>query len=204
MHKNICIDFDGTLININSFPKWILFSIRKSFAELKIVLLFKIIYLLFLRKVVPLLSHAEFKKRINELPYPPDWSDQFCLFLSNEHRNLKVISEIEKFSTSNYLITTAAPCCYASSISKYFTFNFIEPDVLCSYYDGENFVDNYKSNKSVNTAEFLNNEPFVLFTDHKDDIELSLKSELLYLCHPSQLSLSEFKGRGINYILIED
>jgi len=200
----ICIDFDGTLINANSFPKWIKFIMIMSLKFGHFSLFFRVLFLLFFRKIIPILSHSEFKSYINSLNYPDSWASNFCFYLRKSYCNDLVKKKIESSRTNIYIITTAAPYCYAKDIPSFFLFNGQKPKLLCSIQAKGKFSDNYKINKKVNTLSLLNDLPFILYTDHSDDIELAKEAEEVFLCNPKDACIKQYNDAGILFDLIKD
>ncbi len=202
--KIACVDFDGTLIRSNSFPKWVLFSLKGSLKEGRLILFLQIFILLSLRKVIPLLSHVEFKKRINSLNYPKGWADAFCEKLYQENISLAVLTQIKKLGVEKVIVTTAAPCCYAKSLPVRFAFEKVNFDVLCSHLQDQCFYDNYRENKKELTLAHIGNNEFVLFTDHRDDIAIAKCAKDVFLCNPTHHNREIFDAENIQYDLIQD
>ena len=201
----LCLDFDGTLIKVNSFPKWVLFILQKLFFSFKYTLFFKIGILLLKRKL-GLTSHILFKQRLESVKYPNEWIDEFLDILLRKSINHHVMKEVNNLQSTvdKFIITTAAPCCYASRLSIAMArYSSSEFDVLCSHIKESCLVDNYEFNKVhlVNKAYGSKNR-IVLFTDSKDDLPLAEISEFVYLCNPDQPSLDIFKSKSIPFTLI--
>lgn len=200
----VAVDFDGTVLKTNSFPLWIKFSLKNALIEKRLGLFFCLTFLILFRKIIPVMKHSDFKKRINALGYPEDWPNRFCEGLFQKYHNSQIIKKIESYHSKSVVITTAAPCCYAKVIPNYFRFNGRKPHILCSFMHGKIFIDNYKVKKKENTLTFFEYAPFIFFTDHKDDLTLALRAQYTYLCNPGTQSLSAFQQAGIDFILLKD
>lgn len=153
--KVVCVDFDGTLIRTNSFPKWILFCLERSIKEMRLLLAVQLVTLLFLRKAMSSLSHVEFKKMINDLNYPEGWSEYFCKKLYKDYRSHAVFTKIKALDVDKVILTTAAPCCYAKSLAQVFTIKGARLEVLCSHLKKQGFFDNYRENKKGLTLNHI-------------------------------------------------
>jgi hypothetical protein len=199
----VCIDFDKTLINKNSFPLWIKFALKRSFFEKRFNILARLSILILFRKILPILNHTNFKRAINRLTYPDNWASEFCLSLYKNYKIEFIAKKINQYESQNYVITTAAPFCYAKAIPEYFNFNTLRPVLICSKEDGAVFVDNYQKNKMINTLRLIGNQNFILFTDHSDDIPLALKAAEVYLCNPKKECIDSFAKNNIDYKILE-
>lgn len=202
--KIACVDFDGTLIRGNSFPKWILFSLIHSLREGRLVFFLQLFSLLLLRKGVPLLSHVEFKKRVNNLNYSKNWADDFCKKLYKEDISLAVFTQLKKLDVDKVVVTTAAPCCYAKSLAKQFAFEDVRFDILCSHLQEQDFYDNYREKKKAFTLNHIGDNEFILFTDHRDDITIARCAKEVFLCNPSPHNRDVYAEEGVQYNLIQD
>lgn len=197
------VDFDGTLVRVNSFPLWIKFCLRKSFLEFRYFLLAKIFFLLFLRKFFNLISHEVFKAKLDSFCYPPGWVHDFVSCLYEKNRVDLVLDRINQLGSDcdMVLITTAAPSCYAKEISGFFYFNNINTKVVSSYCSSDGvYFDNYRGNKLTRIREILDFDSisnFVLFTDSPDDLHLAEISSTIFLCNPTDKSLEEFSGHNL-------
>lgn len=200
----VCIDFDGTIVNVNTFPLWVKFVLKKAWRSKAFSILFRMCFLLLLRKGFGVLSHSDFKKNINSMNYPADWAENFFIEMQNYgYFNHKVSNKIESLDAYSYVVTTAAPYCYAKMIPKYFLFNGQSPLLLCSKSHGDHFLDNFKEAKAKNTQDCIDGQGYILFTDHIDDLALARDATELYLCNPDQKSLSTFDSFGFDYKMIQ-
>lgn len=197
-------DFDGTLIRVNSFPKWILFVLKKSFLSFNLTLLFFVTVALVKRKFFSNISHLEFKQIIDGFDYPKGWSFEFVTIIFSKYKSEAVLSEIGKFSFESLLITTAAPECYAQAIPFVLKKDNIEASILCSRMVDNEFVDNYQQQKKKLALKYIKDEEFIFFTDHYDDLALAKYAQTLYLCNPSARNKQVFDACELNYKIIND
>lgn len=186
-------DFDGTLIRINSFPYWIMFSGGYALISFKLGLFFKIINLLFERKIQHKISHVEFKRRLIELPISENSNQKFGNFLLFFVRK-ELKEELKKLHEQNHkiVISSAAPEVYLKkSIELIFPEIHQNLMILGSKLnsDGE-LLDNFKEEKLriLYEVQFLKeNENFNnLYTDSWDDAALAFQSENVFLISPKK------------------
>ncbi|WAB92591.1 hypothetical protein OSS47_01005 [Pseudomonas citronellolis] len=197
----VVTDLDGTLIECNSFPQWIIYCIYKSIHEKKHSILFKVSILLIRRKILRTISHRDFKISINKINYPTNWAAEFVKTLPLSDR---VIRKIIEHSPAYIIISTAAPECYAKHIINI-------PDlkvdkVICSGETLEGFIDNFKNHKKTQTINYIatlkEDYKLIFFTDHYDDIPLSAVADINYLCLASEKTKATFKESGIKFFSI--
>lgn len=199
MEKNKSFfDFDGTLIRINSFPYWILFSMFYALMSFKLGLFLRIINLLFKRKIQGKISHSEFKKKLIQLPISENSNQRFSSFLSNFIRaDLK--GELIQLYRENHsiVISSAAPEIYLKlTMQRIFPKIYNELSVIGSKLENEKLNDNYKEEKLINLYKigFLNPEENLknLYTDSWDDSSLAFHSELIILISPKKNSQEKY------------
>lgn len=197
----VVTDLDGTLIEFNTFPRWIIYCIYKSIHEKKYSILFRVSILLIRRKILRAISHRDFKISINKINYPINWATDFIKTLPLSDR---VIRKITEHAPAYVIISTAAPECYAKHLSDI-------PDlkvdkVICSSNTPEGFVDNFKNHKKTQTINYIatlkEDYKLIFFTDHHDDIPLSAVADINYLCLPSEKTKAIFKEFGIKFFSI--
>lgn len=193
MEKNKSFfDFDGTLIRINSFPYWIIFSSGYAFLTLRFKLFWKISVLLFKRKVQKKISHAEFKKELFLLGISDRSNQKFAFFLAFFERK-SIVQELIKLNQERHsiVISSAAPEIYLKkTIEIIFPKIHHELWVYGSKIENGSLNDNYKEEKLRNLykIQFLSQGENLtnLFTDSWDDSPLAYHSETIVLISPSE------------------
>lgn len=189
-------DFDGTLIHINSFPKWIIHLTKRSILSFRFDLTFLILKLIFRRKITRRISHAYFKERLLKLAIPDEWNKEFALHLK-KFTNALIVNELRQKLISNrqVIVSSAAPEQYLI----YF-FDFLFPEIkksnliiIGSILYKDKLLDNYKEEKKSRLFETLHlSQDSVLetlYTDSLDDMPLALIVEKTYLVNPGNADL---------------
>lgn len=193
MEKNKSFfDFDGTLIRINSFPYWIMFSGGYALISFQFGLLGKIINLLFKRKIQHKISHSEFKKKLVQLPISESSDQRFSTFLTNfVRKDLK--KELTELYQKNHsiVISSAAPEVYLKlTIQKIFPRIHNHLFVIGSKIENGKLNNNYKEEKLINLYKigFLNPEEKLksIYTDSWDDASLAFHSDEIILISPKK------------------
>ena len=154
------------------------------------------------RKVFNLISHESFKKSINNISYPLSWSEEFCQFVYKSFLANNIYNFILSQKYDQIFISTAAPGCYARSISKIFEFDGSKVKIVSSDKNNLKHFENSKINKYLNTFPLFNGKQYTLFTDHIDDFYLAKKSTKTFLCNPDKHSLREYKKTNIKIEII--
>lgn len=193
MEKNKSFfDFDGTLLRINSFPYWIMFSAGYALISLKFGLFFKIINLLFKRKIQHKISHAKFKEKLIQLPISENSNQLFSSFLSNFVR-MDLKKELTQLHQKNHsiVISSAAPEVYLKlTIQNIFPEIHDQLFMIGSKIENGTLNDNYKEEKLINLYKigFLNPEETLknLYTDSWDDSSLAFHSKSITLICPKR------------------
>jgi|SRR5690606_9172126 len=191
MEKNKSyFDFDGTLISVNSFPLWILFSAFYALISLRLGLFGKILKLLFQRKIQQKISHYEFKKALISLNISEKSDENFVQILTVFKRK-NLVEELKKLHSENHeiVISSAAPENYLKKIIA-FIFPEIHQNLMIigsNIVDNE-LIDNYKEQKLINLHQsgFLAENEMLknVFTDSWDDVSLAYRCENLILIAP--------------------
>lgn len=203
MNQIICIDFDGTLIRGNSFPLWIKFVLKKSIRSGRFILFFYLGFILFLRKILGYLDHVSFKAKVDSINYPSSWAEEFCGDLFKQQLASEVMDKIHSLKASNFIVTTAAPACYAEAIPRWFLFDQVSPTILSSHFRGDYYYDNYRKNKAALTLGIVDSN-YILFTDHIDDFSLAEQADQVFLCNPSNSCLKSYQNSSVQFVLLKD
>lgn len=197
MDKKAVFDFDQTLINVNSFTKWVAFLLSKSFESGDYKLFYKVSIFFFRRKIIKTLSHQNFKKALIELDVKQDYYELFAIELS-EYINQEVLNHLIELNQNNYkiAISSAAPENYLKEFVKK---NIPTKEILVIGTIVENNVlnDNFGERKVVNLVKkgFLNQkkEFDILFTDSYDDFHLAELAKEIYLIFPDEVSKNKYE-----------
>lgn len=202
----IIVDLDGTLVNCNTFPRWVFFSLKRCVLERRFCLFFELLRIIFLRKLFFYLSHVEFKERVNNLPYPNNWASLFLKEINNQF-SLATIDSIVSYRPDYIILSTAAPHCY---VRGFLNFPLIKFDaLLCSSGGDVGFVDNIGKAKMVNTVHHLKyknltSAQVVFYTDHIDDLPLAKYSSIVHLCNPKGNAIKLYNRSGIDFKIVRD
>ena len=209
MKKAVVVDFDKTLVNVNSFELFYKEMVRFSIRKYDLPLLWFLTYEIGIRKA-RIITHAELKRRLLVFINDKDLSRFLNEFVRTlcEHVNNDVLSISQKYKEEGYRIylSTAAPELYVLPFLSKLKFAFDE--VICSPMPIPNveWQENLNENKKQNTVSCLvrkGDELAVLITDHKDDLPLlRIKKEKNILVNPNKDSLQVIKLEQIPYELL--
>ena len=197
MDKKYFFDFDGTLINTNSFPHWILFIFIKALIGLKIRIAYKIARLTILRKITNSISHQKYKESLTRLPINEEWNKLFFESIYKKHQVRRTQELLASIKSSIIVLSSAAPYCYFRHIA---TTSEIDPSneifIIGSYDPEKKTSDNYKHKKLENleTLGLIDDSGFFDFcvTDSYEDITVALKSKKTLLINPQPLDINNF------------
>lgn len=177
----VFFDFDGTMINKNSFPvivKQYFFYLLKN---LNLITLLQLIVLLFRRKIFKNISHSDFKRKIlqssNSTPFK-DFSPSMPKSNWNNGVLKNYLSLIKRDDVVVY-ISTAAPSCWVASIFE--EANIPKASILGSHINNGVWFDNFGISKVVSAAGEGIADIDILFTDSLDDAPLMMISSQVNL-----------------------
>ncbi|MGV0921348.1 haloacid dehalogenase-like hydrolase [Empedobacter falsenii] len=197
MDKKAVFDFDQTLINVNSFTKWVAFLLSKSFENGDYKLFYKVSILIFRRKIIKTLSHQNFKKTLIEFNLKQDYYELFAIELS-EYINQEVLNHLIELNQNDYkiAISSAAPEKYLKEFVK----NYIptkEILVIGAIIENNVLNDNFGEKKVANLVKkgFLNpGEEFeILYTDSFEDFPLAEFAKEIHLISPDEVSKIKYE-----------
>lgn len=204
MDKKVIVDFDETLIRVNSFTQWVLFLWLYSIKRCNFNTFFSVSKFIFYRKVIKRDNHQAFKKRIIQLELPEDYYTNFSKRISKSI-NLEVVHLIHKLLENEHkiAISSAAPENYLKPfISNYFYGKDIL--VIGSTIENNMLNDNFGENKMNNLIRksFLKTyEAFeILFTDSYHDLPLAKLADKVYLVKPKDKSRKIFFNEYANKV----
>lgn len=209
MKKGVIVDLDGTLLSINTFHKYIIFSFMEAVKSNDLFTALKLIFFVFFRKL-RIIKHDTMKLCIlnSTDSYMNECRIKSFVSALLEKINNKVLELIKKYKKRNYLIclSTAAPEIYVNELIKEFPQIF---DFICSTPAPSREVlwrENVKQVKYNNTISLLNSrnvELNVLITDHFDDIPLlSVEKDLNILVNPSKQTCRKLNEQNIKYSIL--
>lgn len=196
MHtNNIVFDFDETIISKNSFPLWVAFLTFKAATSCSPLLLIKVIWLLFKRKVLGTIGHGELKRQLVTMETPEAWDYLFSIKLLNYVR-APIVSEVIRHldGENKVIISSAAPEKYLRKTIELILSNrhsqvtILGAKVIDGCFDG-----NHKERKLHNLCKLLRGSRITaLYTDSWDDRFLASASEKVFLVSPRRLDVARF------------
>lgn len=193
MVKKVVFDFDGTLIRVNSFPKWVKFLLLKKLKNFEFLGFLQLSYFIFLRKILNKISHDDFKQKLILHYSDSKLCAEFAEKLTHE-LNQNVFEILKKHVQNNDLIaiSSAAPEVYLHAF-----FDIIMDEklwIVGSQIHENKLIINHKDSKIHNLEihNFINkNENFdCLYTDSLDDSSLANRAEKIILVNPNVESKS--------------
>ena len=201
MSRNIIvIDLDGTLLNVNTFHKWIIFLFKKSLVYNPIHSI-GIIYYSLLR-IVKIITHTQLKfniLKISENSYYASYIDIFVEKL-NIYLNEDVIKFIQKENITS-ILATAAPELYAHSIAKKYMFTYCLATLKTSEL---NWYENIKEKKKKSLEDLLTEigetDINIVLSDHYDDIPIMKMANKVYLVNGSLSTKQKLEDKKIHFI----
>jgi phosphoserine phosphatase len=179
------IDLDGTLLNTNTFHKWMFFLLKKSFLNHPQDSL-KLIYIALLR-LVKQITHTQMKYKIlqiSEAQHYQKYIDDFVGTL-DIYLNKEVLKFIKNDDTIN-ILATAAPELYAKNIAKLYGFEFC---LATPSTNTKHWYENIRDNKKNSLLTLMNSMKIdkvdIVITDHHDDIPIMLLAKSVILVNSS-------------------
>jgi|WetSurMetagenome_2_1015567.scaffolds.fasta_scaffold83277_2 phosphoserine phosphatase len=205
----IVVDFDNTLIKVNSFPRWVFFTMTRSLLAGRFALFMRMAVLLARRKISRHISHKEFKSSLLLLGLPDKWQRQFArklLFFMRGEIHSDIAGYIKK--GNDVVLCSAAPQGYL----EYFAgaaFEELKGQKGRVFAIGSGIVagrlyDNSGADKVDSIKNRFNGAPVnVLYTNSCDDMPLAEMAEKVYLVGPSEKDLAcyvrAFPGKTVLY-----
>lgn len=192
----IVVDLDGTLITVNSFKLWVKFLLKMAVVEGHLTLLIKLLWLIFLRKILGL-SHGYFKSQICRIDISLNWTEIFITHMM-AFLNHTLINEL---MNKQFIVATAAPACYAKLLVENI---FSKPvDTFASKWNGHYFINNTAEVKLNSLLEFYGPRFSRVYSDSKDDLPLmKVADEVVLVEAYMPLHMCDFKG--VNIIRVQE
>lgn len=209
MKKAVVVDFDLTLVSVNSFELFYKHLAIYSLGSFRLFLFAFLAYHIALRKL-RLITHAGLKVRTllflgnKKLD---DFMPRFVALLQTRV-SMDVVKQYEAYRQKGYSVClcTAAPLLYIEPFLASSGLKF--DDVVCSPQPviGNVWEENLNERKKVTTMELMERrgeELAVFMTDHMDDLPLLLVTkEKNILVRPTAHSLDAIKSAGVQYELM--
>lgn len=204
----VVVDLDGTLVDVNTFTRYILFAAKRLMWRFKPIAVAKIVAAAVSRKMRRI-PHSEMKRRILCLTQPYMTDDDIReLTKKLLHRiNPSVLNELEGYRSRGYLIllATAAPQLYAGSIATAMHFDGCVA-TQDFFSDDESWHENVGEAKLASVCDYLSScggQVSVVMTDHHDDLPLlRYNTGKNLLVNPSPKTLTTLSCQGIAFDLI--
>ena len=194
----IVVDFDETLIKVNSFPLWVKYLMKVSIHSFNVRIFFKVFYLSLKRKI-RILSHREYKALLCLIEIPLRWQEEFALSMSMKV-NIELLKRLR--IKEKIIVATAAPRVYAEKLANCI-FDGKEIVVIASEWRNDKFIDNVGLRKLQSIFELFPEEEINCFyTDHEDDLPTMCYSKEVFLVGDRLLSTDpSFKNINIKGVI---
>jgi len=196
--KIVVIDLDGTLIKSNSFHKWILFMLKKSFFRNRMDFL-KLSFIV-VKRAFKLITHTQMKYnilKISEKKCYVSEVDEFIFSLEKDI-NENVLEIIDKNNIN--ILATAAPEIYAKKFAEKLKFNFwsTTPNTYTN-----KWFENIRQNKAISLQKILERlgreRCDLVVSDHSDDYEImKLSKEVVFVKEVPMYILFSLINKEIN------
>ncbi len=209
MKKAVVVDFDLTLVKVNSFELFYKELAKYTLKKRRLGLLAFLVYQIIQRKS-RLISHARLKR--NTLLYLDNIDiEAFITSFTNllmKFLAVDVVGTIDYYRNKGYgiFLSTAAPQLYIDSFLD--KSKLVFDGVICSTKPekGKEWKENLNENKKVMTIATLKKNDYclsVLITDHRDDLPLlKIPKERNIVVRPTDKTIKKLKDEEIDYVLI--
>ncbi len=208
MRKGLVVDLDGSLMNTNTFQKYIVFAIKEAILVCRFDLVITLLYWVALRKC-RCITHERMKYHVLV---------KTCFFMDTRRLELFVdclmndinvgvrkIIEAKKEQGYYICLSTAAPENYVRIISERLGFEGFCASSVPVNKEGEWF-ENVRDMKKDKTLKFLREKEVkmsILMTDHYDDLPLLCENkDYNYLVNPSLKTLKSCRMAGVRFKLL--
>jgi len=192
------IDLDGTLLRTNTFHKWMLFLLKKSFFKYPQDSL-KLIYIASLR-LSKQITHTQMKYKVLQISeaqhfkkYIDDFVGTLDIYLNNE-----VLKFVKNDNTIN-ILATAAPELYANKIADIYGFEYC---LATPSTNNKQWYENIREKKKNTLLTLMNSMKIdkvdIVITDHHDDIPIMKLANQILLVAPSKQTIQLLEKNIIN------
>ena len=206
MKKAVIVDFDLTLVKVNSFELFYKELAKYFIQSLHINYFVFLLYLILLRKT-RLITHATLKKKTLFFIENVDINSFISIFIEklSTFLDYDVVDYIHKYRCEGYVcyLCTAAPEMYIIPFLKNTKLEFDE--VICSAQPQKDLewkenLGNAKKESTMKALKKRGETLAVLLTDHRDDMPLlKIRKEKNILIHPSIHTIEEVEKEHIEY-----
>jgi phosphoserine phosphatase len=213
----VVFDFDGTILEVNSFPHWVRFLIAGPLPELgaarRTVLSLRTMSQLLRRKLLRS-SHEDFQWRLQRLW---QWACLACpraslggfevALLRHVRPNLATALRLVAERRIDAVLATAAAEDYAAGLGRRLGFRHV---LATRSGRSRGASANSGERKCQEVLAFLRargwyERPIILFTDHVDDLPLIRDSSMVYWCGPAAgLDQVAAGARHVRFVLCGD
>lgn len=192
-------DLDGTLITINSFPKWVKYIL--VYSALKSPMVFAQLVSVILRRLMRFYGRVEMKRKIikisNSLPISihEKFSNSLHKYLNKEV--LEHLERLKEVDDIQIVLSTAAPDVYVTPLADHLN---IPISIATSSVVNDAWFEHFGAKKWETLEERFGSEYFQItefFSDDYHDIPLMHHADRIYLVNPTSLSVEAIRQSGI-------
>lgn len=195
--KIMVCDFDGTLIQSNSFPVWMLSLVRGFWKERKFLAGAHVIALILFRKL-GLIGHREFKER--SIVLAEHLENDYVSEKLSRMVNPSVLDLFNAFEGVR-VISSAAPVSYLESTVK--RIGADASRIFGSGFVSGEFFENYSENKVRSLKNAYGDDlEITLVTDHHEDLPLMKIASKTYLVSPSEETLRVVSENQVEFFRV--
>lgn len=172
----IVVDLDGTLVNVNTFREYLLFTAKVLTGRLRFLPVIRIMISVAMRKL-RLVSHSAMKRRVLAATQSLVSGDDIDSFVRQllQKVNIDLLNMLEKYRKEGckILLATAAPGLYAREFADSLHLDgcVATPEVA----DNASWRENVGTAKLDSVCDYISGiggELAVVVTDHYDDLPL--------------------------------
>jgi phosphoserine phosphatase len=189
-------DLDGTVLDINSFPHWVMFLIAGHLPEIglhrRLLLSLRVALRVLQRKLLgtsheALLRHlqAAWRSAIRQRPHASLHRFE-AMLLQRVRPNLGRVLQLVATGQIDAVLATAAAEDYAAGLGRQLGFRHVLATGSDRRHDDPANSGVHKRGQVLAflVAHGWNARPIILFTDHLDDLPLMRDSSTVYWCGP--------------------
>jgi len=195
----VVIDLDGTLLDTNTFHKWMLFLLKKSFLVSPLDT-FKVLFVAF-QRVLKQITHKEMKYKILKISEEGRYRPYITSFVQalEKYANQNVINFVDD-TNSITILATAAPSLYATHIAKLYRFTHC---IATPSTSKSEWFETIKEKKAEALSTLLDSlhvkKCDIVISDHHDDISIMHLANEVFLVNPSQKTELLVKDANISF-----
>ncbi len=194
--KIVVVDLDGTLISVNSYPRWVAYIFKQTALDGEFTLSLQVLKLLLWRKMGGI-THQMFKKQMMMLQYKSEYDIKFARELMNQVR-LNVVNALKALDKPFLVLSTAAPVNYSSYFQQVAGLKF--DAVLSSRVEKGKLIENHGEGKVDNFLDkFGDSGCDIFFTDHHEDLPMMHLAKKVFLVSPTHKTRKLVRESGIEF-----